>query len=62
MKEAIGKEGGISLVNELGGIRIKCRKLTMESGGRPRAGVGKRDGAETCCAKLGKFETIAVLC
>lgn len=32
MRAAIGKEGGISLVNELGGIRIKCRKLTMESG------------------------------
>ena len=32
MRAAIGKEGGISLVNELGGIRIKCRRLTMESG------------------------------
>lgn len=33
MRAVIGSEGGITLVNELGGIGIKCRRLTMESGG-----------------------------
>ena len=33
MRATIGSEGGITLVNELGGIGIRCRRLAMECGG-----------------------------
>ena len=33
MRAVIGSEGGITLVNELGGIGIKCRRLAMDCGG-----------------------------
>lgn len=33
MRATIGSEGGITLVNELGGIGIKCRRLAMECDG-----------------------------
>ena len=33
MRAVIGSEGGITLVNELGGIGIRCRRLAMDCGG-----------------------------
>lgn len=55
MRAVISRNGGISLVNELGGINIKCRKLIMESGGNTsfKAKSVKMETEGTIAAKAG---------